>query len=62
VHFPQIWVVPDRRGTAPCYGQKAFTEGKKRGRLMRVASADGRDDPRDQLFLTGPAGQAFPRK
>lgn len=43
VHFLQIWIVPDRTGIAPRYEQKAFPHSEKRGRLLRVASADGRD-------------------
>ena len=40
-HFLQIWIVPDRRGVAPGYEQKAFAEAEKRGRLRLVASPDG---------------------
>jgi len=43
VHFLQIWVMPDRRGIAPRYEQKTFTDTEKRGRLRLVASSDGRD-------------------
>jgi redox-sensitive bicupin YhaK (pirin superfamily) len=43
VHFLQIWIVPDRRGHAPGYEQKAFPEAERRGRLRLVASRDGRD-------------------
>lgn len=43
VHFLQIWVMPNRRGIAPRYEQKAFTDTEKRGRLCLVASSDGRD-------------------
>ena len=43
VHFVQIWIVPDRRGYAPRYGQKTFAEGEKRGRLRLVASDTGDD-------------------
>jgi len=41
VHFLQIWVVPDRRGHAPGYEQKAFPDAGKRGRLRLLASPDG---------------------
>jgi quercetin 2,3-dioxygenase len=41
VHFLQIWIVPDRRGRAPGYEQKAFPDAGKRGRLRLVASPDG---------------------
>jgi redox-sensitive bicupin YhaK (pirin superfamily) len=43
VHFLQIWIVPDRRGLAPSYEQKTFTDVEKAGRLRLVASRDGRD-------------------
>jgi len=43
VHFLQIWLVPDARGTRPSYAQKAFTEQDKSGRLVPVASPDGSD-------------------
>ncbi|MDB4937113.1 MAG: Quercetin 2,3-dioxygenase [Labilithrix sp.] len=43
VHFLQIWLVPNERGLAPSYEQKAFTEAEKRGRLRVVASPDARD-------------------
>ena len=42
-HFLQIWVMPDRRGHAPGYEQKAFPADEKRGRLRLVASRAGRD-------------------
>lgn len=43
VHFVQIWIVPDRRGYAPRYGQKRFEAAEKRGKLRLVASATGQD-------------------
>ncbi|HVU52972.1 MAG TPA: pirin family protein [Polyangia bacterium] len=43
VHFLQIWIIPDRRGHAPGYEQKAFPEAERRGRLRLVASSDGRE-------------------
>lgn len=43
VHFVQIWIVPDRRGYAPRYAQKTFSEAEKRGRLRLVASGSGED-------------------
>ena len=43
VHFLQIWVLPDRKGIAPRYEQKTFTEADKRGRFRLVGSADGRE-------------------
>lgn len=43
-HFLQIWIIPDRMGTAPGYAQRHFADAEKRGRLRLVASPDGRDD------------------
>jgi hypothetical protein len=43
VHFVQIWIVPDRRGYEPRYGQKTFADAEKRGRLRLVASGTGDD-------------------
>jgi redox-sensitive bicupin YhaK (pirin superfamily) len=43
VHFLQIWIVPDRRGHAPGYEQRAFPVVERQGRLRLVASPDGRD-------------------
>ena len=40
-HFLQIWIEPDRRGIAPSYEQKTFSDGEKRGALRLVASPDG---------------------
>jgi quercetin 2,3-dioxygenase len=43
VHFLQIWIVPARKGIAPRYEQKAFSDADKRGKLCLVGSSDGRD-------------------
>jgi len=43
VHFLQIWILPERKGLAPGYEQKTFTESEKRGKLRLVGSRDGRD-------------------
>jgi hypothetical protein len=43
VHFLQIWLLPNRRGLAPGYEQKAIPEKEERGVLRLVASRDGRD-------------------
>jgi quercetin 2,3-dioxygenase len=43
VHFLQIWIVPDTRGLAPRYDQKAFDAATARQGLVLLASKDGRD-------------------
>lgn len=43
VHLLQIWIVPERTGLAPSYEQKTFDEKDKRGRLVPVATVNGRD-------------------
>ncbi len=44
VHLLQIWVVPDRKGRTPEYGQKLFSTEEKTGSWRTIASVDGRDD------------------
>jgi len=43
VHFLQIWILPEARGVAPSYEQRAFDETGSRGKLLCVASRDGRE-------------------
>jgi redox-sensitive bicupin YhaK (pirin superfamily) len=43
VHFLQIWIVPERRGIAPGYEQRAFEPHELLDRLRLLASRDGRD-------------------
>lgn len=43
VHFFQIWILPERKGLAPSYEQKAFAPEESRGKFRLVASRDGRD-------------------
>src|SRR5262245_58261922 len=43
VHFLQIWLLPSARGIAPSYEQKTFSDADKQGRLLAVATPDGRD-------------------
>jgi len=43
VHFLQIWIEPERPDIPPGYEQKVFTPENKRGRLLLVASRDGRE-------------------
>lgn len=42
-HLLQIWILPDRAGYEPRYGQKNFPDAEKRGRLRLVVSPDGAD-------------------
>jgi redox-sensitive bicupin YhaK (pirin superfamily) len=43
VHFLQIWIVPDRAGLRPAYGQQAVDKDKARRGFALLASRDGRD-------------------
>jgi len=43
VHFLQIWILPEKKGLAPSYEQKTFSDADKRGKLRLVGSRDGRD-------------------
>ncbi|MDE1170082.1 MAG: pirin family protein [Verrucomicrobium sp.] len=42
VHFLQIWIVPDKKGVAPAYGEKSFAQAPA-GRLHLAASKEGRE-------------------
>ncbi|MGL4995532.1 MAG: pirin family protein [Deefgea sp.] len=46
-HLLQIWILPARKGDAPSYEEKAFTDDEKRGQLRLVASPNG-----DQASVT----------
>jgi len=39
----QMWVVPEKNGTAPRYEQKTFSSAERQGRLRLVVSPDGAD-------------------
>jgi redox-sensitive bicupin YhaK (pirin superfamily) len=43
VHLLQIWLLPERKGLAPSYEQRAFDPAGRRGCLQLLASRDGRD-------------------
>ncbi len=43
VHFLQIWVVPDTRGLAPGYDQKAFDADAARRGFVPLASKEGHE-------------------
>ena len=42
-HLLQIWIIPDRMGVKPRYGQKSFAAALEKEPLVLVASKDGRD-------------------
>lgn len=42
-HFFQIWIMPNKSGGTPGYGQKSFEEELKRDKLVLVVSESGRD-------------------
>jgi redox-sensitive bicupin YhaK (pirin superfamily) len=41
VRFVQVWMMADRKGVAPRYQQKHFSDADKRGRLCLLLSPDG---------------------
>jgi quercetin 2,3-dioxygenase len=41
VHLLQIWIMPESKGIAPGYEQKAFPEDEKRGKLKLIAAHGG---------------------
>ena len=43
VHFLQIWIVPDKRGLKPAYGQQAFDRDLAKRSFVLLASRDGRE-------------------
>jgi quercetin 2,3-dioxygenase len=43
LHLLQIWILPDERGLAPRYEQKAFSAAENRGQLRLVAAKVGGD-------------------
>lgn len=42
-HLFQIWILPERQGLAPSYGQRSFAEQLATGKPVLVVSRDGRD-------------------
>lgn len=42
-HFFQIWIMPDKRGYEPSYGQKSFEKELATQKLVHVISRDGKD-------------------
>lgn len=43
VHLLQIWLLPEKKNTAPSYEQKNFPLEKKRNQLCLICSNDGRE-------------------
>ncbi len=43
VHLLQIWILPEKRGVAPEYEQRAFNREEMRGQLRLIAARDGRN-------------------
>lgn len=43
VHLLQIWILPESKGLEPSYEQKRFDPAQYRGKLLLVASRDGRE-------------------
>lgn len=43
-HLLQIWILPDKRGHAPRYGQKSYSDRLKKEDLVLTISPDGRED------------------
>jgi redox-sensitive bicupin YhaK (pirin superfamily) len=43
VHFLQIWIVPDKQGLRPAYGQQAFEADAAKRSFVLLASKEGRD-------------------
>ena len=42
-HFFQIWIMPNKNGGNPGYGQKSFEEALNKDKLVLVVSESGRD-------------------
>lgn len=43
VHLLQIWIMPNARGLTPGYEQKMFSDEAKQGKLVLIASQNGRE-------------------
>ena len=43
VHFLQVWILPDKQGLAPKYGQQAFDRERAKRSFVLLASRDGRE-------------------
>ena len=65
VHFLQIWILPDRAGHRPAYGQSAIPLAELRGALRPIATPDGaggsliiQQDARVYATILGQGGAA----
>lgn len=61
-HLLQIWVIPDRMGLKPSYGQKSFADALAAHKPVLVLSKDGRDgsiviEQDTDIYLTKLRGQ-----
>lgn len=43
LHLIQIWIEPESRGLEPGYEQRPIADGERKGKLLLVASRDGRE-------------------
>ena len=53
-HLLQIWIMPEKQGGTPLYGQKSFPREERMNRLRLIASHDGKEDSitiRQNAFL-----------
>ena len=51
----QIWVLPDSRGVAPSWGQRAFPRGDRAGRWVVLANGRASADADDALLIRADA-------
>ncbi len=44
IHLYQIWIIPDKQGLTPNYGEYTFDTEARNGHLQLIASKDGREN------------------